>query len=120
MMLELFGVTIAFLILIEDHVSNLFGALNRNLFTLPTVWLKTPRHLSYPSFWAFVVIFQSSGSIIHSMSALAFPEKFMSMSMAFVVVIGAVVAHSIFPTIYRGVRYSSKFPLAVDIGYTIV
>jgi solute carrier family 32 (vesicular inhibitory amino acid transporter) len=134
MMLELFRAMVAFLILIGDHLSNLFGALSRNLFMLPTVWLKTVKHVSYLSFLdvssslflAFVAIFQelyrseSPGSIIYPMSTLAFPEKFISMPMAFGVVISALVAHSIFPTIYRGMRYSSKFPLVVGIGYTIV
>lgn len=141
MMLELFAVTVAFLILIGDNLSNLFGVLDRRLFiligfgfVLPTVWLKTVKHLSYLSFLGvssilflvFVVVFQglyrsdSPGSIIHPMPTLAFPEKFMSMPMAFGVVISSLVGHSIFPTIYRGMRYPAKFPLVINIGYVVI
>ena len=139
--LELFAVTIAFLILIGDNMRNLFGVLDKRIYmligfavVLPTVWLKTVKHLSYLSFIGvtsilfliFVVLFQgfyrssSPGSIIHPEPTSAFPENFMSMPIAFGVVMSALVAHSIFPSIHHGMRHPEKFSFVINIAYSVV
>lgn len=139
--LELFTVTVAFLILIGDNMRNLFGTLDRRIFMiigfaiiLPTIWLKTVKHLSYLSFVGvtsiffliFVILFQgfyrseSPGSILDPLPTHPFPQTFMSMPIAFGVVMSALVSHSIFPSIYRGMRHPKKFSLAINIGYVVV
>ncbi|KAI9362429.1 transmembrane amino acid transporter protein-domain-containing protein [Zopfochytrium polystomum] len=137
---ELYLTCVAFIILITDSLSAIFPEVSPLTFrfvafvvcTLST-WVRQLKYISYASLVGIfasinlvvVVVYdgltkeKTPGSILDPADTYAFPERWISCSLSFGIIMAGFAGHAVLPNIYLDMRDKSQFPRVLNISFGI-
>ncbi|KAJ3316227.1 hypothetical protein HDU76_001961 [Blyttiomyces sp. JEL0837] len=137
---ELYFTCVAFVILISDSLHALYPGIPVSSYrwvafvvcTLST-WVRQLKYISYASLIGIfaclnlvaVVIYDGMtktgkpGSLVDVEDTYLFPEKYLSISLSFGIVMAGFAGHAVLPNIYLDMKDKSKFPQVLNISFAI-